>query len=129
TKYFECGRCLSRRRESVCYDSDGDYIPSDNDESDDESDYEDHKHNDECPLVYVDGDGNVYGTLDDDTEDEECKSDDEPEYFDIEKIIGYDPIDNQWLVKWKGFPLRDSTWEPYENLEMSTVFQEYLCHQ
>ncbi len=41
------------------------------------------------------------------------------EYFEIEEIISMRKIKNKkyYLVKWKGFGVEESTWEPYENVK------------
>ncbi len=39
--------------------------------------------------------------------------------FNVERIIRSKKIDNTqfYLVKWEGIPIKDSTWEPKENLK------------
>ena len=36
--------------------------------------------------------------------------------------ISMDPHDYEFLIKWKGYPLHDATWEPYSNLTKSHDF-------
>jgi len=35
----------------------------------------------------------------------------------------------EYFVSWEGFSNSENTWEPYENLIMSSVFQDYLQDQ
>lgn len=50
--------------------------------------------------------------------------------FIVEKIVDfkYEASNRKLLfqVKWKGFSIQHNTYEPYENLEMNQVFQNYI---
>ena len=46
-----------------------------------------------------------------------------PEKILGEKLEGGEPL---YLVKWKGYSLDETTWEPPENLKKSVVFEKYL---
>lgn len=48
--------------------------------------------------------------------------------FDVEEVIGYKLIGTKlrFFVKWQFFDQSHNTWEPLENLEKCTVFQEYI---
>ena len=39
------------------------------------------------------------------------------------KFLGGEPL---YLVKWKGYSLDETTWEPPENLKKNVVFEKYL---
>lgn len=48
--------------------------------------------------------------------------------FEVEEVIGYKLVANKlrFFVKWHGFDQTKNTWEPLENLEKCTVFQDYI---
>ena len=36
--------------------------------------------------------------------------------YDVEEITEYDPITEEYYVKWLKYPAEDNTWEPIDNL-------------
>ena len=48
---------------------------------------------------------------------------DNEEEYEVEHVLDKRTIRNkvQYLIKWKGYPLHESTWEPLENLENATA--------
>ena len=54
--------------------------------------------------------------------------DGEPEY-EVEKIINAQPRGRghkmDYLVKWKGYPMSDNSWEPQENLHADKLIAEF----
>ena len=59
-------------------------------------------------------------------DNDEKYNDEVDELFIVERILCHDPEERLWLVKWEGYPVREATWEPYENLCMNTIFMEYI---
>jgi hypothetical protein len=52
--------------------------------------------------------------------------------FRVRRIIGYrkhPKMGHQYLVRWGGFPLKDSTWEPYENLKDTEAMDDWEKRQ
>ena len=50
------------------------------------------------------------------------------EYYNIEKILDRRKVDDnyEYRIKWEGYPLEKSTWEPIKNLEKAiTLIAEY----
>ena len=43
----------------------------------------------------------------------------EEEIFEVEEILGHSFLegDFKFLVKWKGYPISECTWEPHSNLD------------
>ena len=54
------------------------------------------------------------------------------DFYNIEKILGRRNINGklQYKIKWEGYPLSQSTWEPMKNLESAKeLIEEYnLSH-
>jgi len=50
------------------------------------------------------------------------------EEFNVEKILEERTKHRrkEYLVKWEGYSDSENTWEPYKNVKMSSVFQNYL---
>lgn len=36
--------------------------------------------------------------------------------YEVECIVGYDPIKKKFLIRWKGYDQKHDTWEPWDNL-------------
>lgn len=52
----------------------------------------------------------------------------EEEGYDVEKILAEEADDEgepQFLIKWQGYPLHRSTWEPAENLNSAEILAEW----
>lgn len=50
------------------------------------------------------------------------------DYYNIEKILDRRRVNGkfEYLIKWEGFPTKDSTWEPIKNLENARpLLEEY----
>jgi hypothetical protein len=54
--------------------------------------------------------------------------DDDNEEFEVEKIVkaGRGKNKNKFLVKWRGWPASDNTWETAANLKNNAVFEAFL---
>ncbi|KNC97950.1 uncharacterized protein SPPG_06938 [Spizellomyces punctatus DAOM BR117] len=61
----------------------------------------------------------------------EEESDEEPETYEVEKIVGYRCHRGveQYRIKWEGYPEEDNTWEPVENIHATDLIQEYWKSQ
>ena len=51
------------------------------------------------------------------------------EEYEVEQILSHRTFGRQkqlqYLVKWKGYPSSDNTWEPAENIHVDDLIQEY----
>ena len=55
------------------------------------------------------------------------------EEYEVENIINHRHYGRgrqlQYLIKWKGYPSSDNTWEPQENVHAENLVKEYhRCH-
>jgi chromobox protein 1 len=57
-----------------------------------------------------------------DEEEEEEDEEEEDREYEVERILDVKTVNKkrEFLVKWKGFPVNSSTWEPEENLQHAT---------
>ena len=63
---------------------------------------------------------------------EESESDNGEEVYTVEKILDKKTIGSKvhYLVKWKGYPLSEATWEPLENLSNALdLIREFRRHE
>ena len=54
---------------------------------------------------------------------------DREEEFKVEKIINMKQMGRghktYYLVKWKGYPMSDNSWEPWENIHVDELIKEF----
>ncbi|EPQ25832.1 uncharacterized protein PFL1_06507 [Pseudozyma flocculosa PF-1] len=78
-----------------------------------------------APVEILSEDSDVASVKDDvDADDDEDDDDEEAEEYEIEAIREHredtsNPGYLEYLIKWKGYPERDNTWEPEENAKNS----------
>ena len=49
----------------------------------------------------------------------------EDDEYEVEKIVDYDRNSQRYLIKWKGYPSEENTWEPLTNLNCSKMLRQY----
>ena len=49
----------------------------------------------------------------------------EDDEYEVEKIVDYDRKSQRYLIKWKGYPSDENTWEPLTNLNCSRMLHQY----
>ena len=53
-------------------------------------------------------------------------SDNDSEYYNVEKIVAKDKNEMRYLVKWENYPMNQCIWEPEENLKnVQQLLQEF----
>ena len=51
--------------------------------------------------------------------------DDSNDEYEVEKIVDYDRNSQRYLIKWKGYPSDENTWEPLTNLNCPKLLHQY----
>ncbi|KAI7201342.1 hypothetical protein KC365_g18742, partial [Hortaea werneckii] len=49
----------------------------------------------------------------------------EDDEYEVEKIVDYDRNSQRYLIKWKGYPSDENTWEPLTNLNCPKLLHQY----
>ena len=49
----------------------------------------------------------------------------EDDEYEVEKIVNYDKKSQRYLIKWKGYPSEENTWEPLTNLNCPRLLRRY----
>ena len=49
----------------------------------------------------------------------------EDDEYEVEKIVDYDRKSQRYLIKWKGYPSDENTWEPLTNLNCPKMLRRY----